>query len=143
MTAWSILYRPELMSTDFCAKAIAILTGSGSARDPLFSEFPELKVMKRLGLTHLALPDAVVFIDVPPAVSMERIRSRGERMQVHETDEKLGHLRAAYLLIVETTRERMGLPTFVLDGSRDLNSIAAGARDAVMSARAAAGGNGE
>jgi len=143
MTAWSILYRPELMSADFCARAMAILAGRGSTMDPIYTEFPELKVMKRLRLTRLALPDAVIFLDTPPAVSMERIRNRGEKMQVHETEEKLGRLREAYLLVDDAARERMGLPTCVLDGGRDLDSIAVEARSMVTSARAAAGGNGE
>jgi 1-acyl-sn-glycerol-3-phosphate acyltransferase len=135
MTAWSILYRPELMDADFCARAMDILTGGGSARDPIFGEFPELKMMKRLGLTRLAMPDAVIFLDIPPAVSMARIRTRGEKMQVHETEEKLGRLRAAYHLVVEALRDRMGLPAFVLDGDRDPDSIAAEARDLVAAAR--------
>ncbi len=143
MTAWSILYRPELMSADFCAKAMAILAGRVSGKDPLFQEFPELRVMKRLGLTRLSVPDAVIFLDVPPAVSMDRINSRGEKMQVHETEEKLGRLREAYLLVVEATRDRMGLPTFVLDGDRDLNSIAAEAQHVVEVTLAEVGGNGE
>jgi 1-acyl-sn-glycerol-3-phosphate acyltransferase len=142
MTAWSILYRPELMSADFCARAMAILAGRGSAKDPLYKEFPELVVMKRLGLTRLALPDAVIFLDIPPTVAIERIRNRGEKMQVHETEEKLGRLREAYLMVVDATRERMGLPSFVLDGDRDVDLIAEEANRVVASARAAAGGNG-
>jgi len=141
MTAWSILYRSELMSAGFCARAIAILCGQGSARDPMFKEFPELKVMKRLDLTRLAIPDAVLFLDIPPTVSMARIRKRGEKMQVHETEEKLGRLREAYLLVVEAAREHMGLPAFILDGDRDPDSIAAKARRLVASARTAARGN--
>ena len=143
MTAWSILYRPELMNTDFCARAMAILAGMGSAADPLYREFPELRMMKRLGLTRLALPDAVIFIDTPAAVSMARIKSRGEKMQVHETENKLGHLREAYLLVVDAVRESMGLPAIVLDGSRDVDSIAAEARRVVNGVRATAGGNAE
>lgn len=99
--------------------------------------------MKRLGLTRLALPDAVIFIDTPAAVSMARIKSRGEKMQVHETEKKLGHLREAYLLVVDAVRESMGLPAIVLDGSRDVDSIAAEARRVVNGVRATAGGNGE
>ncbi len=141
MTAWSILYRPELMSTDFCSKAMSILAGRVSGKDPLFQEFPELRVMKRLGLTRLSVPDAVIFLDIPPAVSMNRIKGRGEKMQVHETEEKLGRLREAYLLVVEATSNRLGLPTFVLDGDRDLNSIAAEAQRVVEVTLAEAGGN--
>jgi 1-acyl-sn-glycerol-3-phosphate acyltransferase len=135
MTAWSALYRPELMSTDFCARAMAILAGRGLGKDPLFREFPELKIMKRLRLTRLGMPDVVLFLDVDPAISMERIRSRGERMQAHETEEKLRRLRETYLLVVEAARERVGLPAFVLDGERDLSSIMGEARRLVESAR--------
>jgi len=141
MTAWSILYRPELMSTDFCSKAMSILAGRVSGKDPLFREFPELRVMKRLGLTRLSVPDAVIFLDVPPAVSMDRIESRGKKMQVHETEEKLGRLRQAYLLVAEATSKRLGLPTFVLDGNRDPDPIAAEAQSFVETALAEAGGN--
>jgi len=140
MTAWSVLYRPELMSAEFCARAMAILAGKGPAKDPLYGEFPELKVMRRLGLTHLALPDAVVFLDLPPAVSMERIRNRGEKMQVHETEQKLGRLRDAYLLVVEVAREQLGLPAFVLDGCRDPEAIAAEAGELVAHLRIPARG---
>jgi len=76
----------------------------------------------------------VLFLDVDPAVAMERIRSRGEKMQVHETEDKLGRLREAYLLVVEAARERMGLPAFVLDGGRDLESVTGKARRLVESA---------
>lgn len=140
MTAWSILYRPDQMSVDFCARAMTLLAGGGLAKDPLYREFPELRVMKRLGLTRLAMPDAVIFLDVPPAVSMSRIESRGERVQAHETEQKLGRLREAYLLVVEAAGERLGLPAFVLDGNRDLESIVAEAKRMVESARGAAGG---
>ncbi|MCP4571150.1 MAG: hypothetical protein GY838_02235 [bacterium] len=136
MTAWSILYRPDLMSEEFCAKAVALLAGTGMANDPLFKEFPELKVMKRLGLARLSLPDAVIFLDVPPEVSMARIEARGEKMQVHESEEKLGRLREAYLLVTKATGEGIGLPTFVLDGDRDLDSIIIDACGAVVNARA-------
>ena len=95
MTAWSVLYRPDLMSPEFCSRAIGILAGTGSAKGHLFREFPELRVMDRLGLNRLSIPDAVVFLDVPPSVSMARIRNRGEKTQVHETENKLGRLREA------------------------------------------------
>jgi hypothetical protein len=135
MTAWSALYRPELMSRAFCARALATLAGRGAARDPLDREFPELRVMKRLGLTRLALPDLVIFLDVPPAESVRRIESRGEKVQVHETEEKLTRLREAYLLVVEAVREDLGLPAYVMDGDRDPDSIAEEARALVAGAR--------
>jgi len=143
MTAWSILYRSDLMSAEFCSRAVALLAGTGKSNDPIFKEFPELKLMKRLGLTHLSLPDAVIFLDVPPEVSMARILSRGEKMQVHETGEKLARLREAYLLVTETTGGNLGLPTLVLDGDRDLDLIVTEARNWVENAYAARGGRGK
>jgi shikimate kinase len=125
MTAWSVLYKPELMSVDFCARAMAILSGETGGSGALDREFPELRVMKRLGLTRLRLPDAAIFLDVRPEVAMERIRSRGETVQVHETEEKLARLREAYLLVV---RAVPGVPAVVLDGDGKPGAIAAEAK---------------
>jgi 1-acyl-sn-glycerol-3-phosphate acyltransferase len=141
MTAWSILFRPDLMSEDFCSRAISLLAGTGRSDDPLFRELPELILLKRLGLARLSVPDAVVFLDVPPEVAMARIRTRGERIQVHETEEKLGRLRDAYLLVVRATGERSGLPTFVLDGDRDPDSIIRDACAAIAGVRPAREGD--
>jgi 1-acyl-sn-glycerol-3-phosphate acyltransferase len=124
MTAWSALYRPDMMSADFCGRAMSILTGRRNGSRELYREFRELKVMKRLGLTHLHLPDVVLFLDVDPAVSMERIEKRGEKMQVHETAEKLERLRNAYHLVVEAARDQMKLPAFIVEGDRDIESVA-------------------
>ena len=99
--------------------------------------------MDRLGLNRLSIPDAVVFLDVPPSVSMARIRNRGEKTQVHETENKLGRLREAYLLVVEATGDRLGLPTFVLDGDRDLDIIVMEARRDIEAVRATVEGSGE
>ena len=123
MTAWSTLYRNELMSPEFCARAIEILSGGGQPNDPLYREFPELKAIKRLGLARLHRPDAVIFLDVAPGVSMKRIFDRGEKLQVHENEEKLSRLREAYLLVVRALNENLNLPAFVLDGERDQLTI--------------------
>lgn len=128
MTAWSALYRPELMSADFCGRALTLLTGRRTGKDDLYKEFKELKFMKRLGLTHMHLPDVVLFLDVDPAVSMERIEKRGEKVQVHETAEKLGRLRSAYHKVVEAVRDQMQLPAHVIEGDRDIESIVEEAR---------------
>jgi len=131
MTAWSVLYRPELMSVGFCSRAVAILSGETGGAAALDREFPELRVMKRLGLARLKLPDAVIFLDVEPHVAMERIRCRGEKMQVHETEEKLARLREAYLMVVQAVAEAPGLPAVVLDGGRDPEAVVADAVRAV------------
>ncbi|MBU1074042.1 deoxynucleoside kinase, partial [bacterium] len=131
MTAWSALYRDELMSQDFCARAMEILSGGGQPNDPLYGEFPELKAMKRLGLTRLHRPDAVIFLDVAPATSMKRILGRGEKMQVHENEEKLGRLREAYKLVVRALNDKPDLSAFVLDGEREQTAIRDEARSLI------------
>jgi len=138
MTAWSVLYRPEMMSVDFCSRAMKILAGRHIGEDALFSEFQELRAMKRLGLTRLGIPDVVLFLDVDPAVSMERINRRGEKVQVHETIEKLGQLREAYMVVMEAVRTRLDLPAITLGGEGDIESIAVEARrliDGVLEGR--------
>jgi len=131
MTAWSALYRPELMNEGFCARAVEILSGGGKPNDPIYKEFPELKTMKRLGLTRLQRPDAVIFLDVTPATSMARILGRGETVQVHENEEKLGHLRAAYHLVVAALNNELDTPAFVLDGERKPELIVDDARHVI------------
>ncbi len=126
MTAWSVLYRPELLDEKFCALAVGALSGkrkAGPEDAALYREFPELRTIKRLGLKRLRLPDVVFFLDVDPVVAMERISSRGETMQVHETEQKLQKLQQAYRLVVQTCGRQFGLPAFTIDGHGTVDSI--------------------
>jgi 1-acyl-sn-glycerol-3-phosphate acyltransferase len=128
MTAWAVLYREEHFTEEFCGRAVAIMSSRGErlgARDPLLKQFPELRVLLRLGLNRLSLPDAVLFLDVPPAVALDRIASRGERQQVHETEEKLTKLADAYRLLCRVLVEQYGVPTLRLDGRRPLEDVVA------------------
>ncbi len=64
---------------------------------------PDLTVARRLqrvlscfGLgAHL--PDVVIFLDLPPALALERIRGRGKRVDRHENEADLSQARQAYL----------------------------------------------
>ena len=88
ITAWTGLYRREALSQAMCLSVLRVLSGQGMslpADDPVYRTFPELGTVERLRLAHLGVPDAVLFLDVDPGVSMERIRSRGEERQAHET----------------------------------------------------------
>ena len=136
MTAWSALYREGQLNPDFCARAVEILSGGGRADDPLYDEFPELRTMRRLGLTRLQRPDAVLFLDLPPAVSMERIHGRGERVQVHENEEKLSKLREGYLLLCRVLEREFEMPVLVLDGERSREAILEEARELIDGLRA-------
>lgn len=121
LLAWSVLYKKSTIDQNTCSTALAILSGrAGNIRrdDPIFSRFPELVHLKRLGLTKLALPDIVVLIDLPPEVACQRIEVRGEQKQVHETADKLGRLRRAYLQVCEVVQKDWQVSTVILDGEQ-------------------------
>lgn len=129
MTAWATLYREGLFDEARCAQALRILSGTRvPRRHPLLREIPELRVMRRLGLTQLALPDAAVFLDADPAVCVDRIDRRGQEKQVHETVEKLSRLRDAYRVVVSALQNELGKPTITIDGALSIEDAAARAR---------------
>jgi len=126
ITAWTGLYRNEAMDEAMCLSALRILSGrdeSLAPDDPVYRTFPELVTLRRLHLAHMRVPDAVLFLDVDPVVSMERIRSRGEERQVHETEEKLGRLRGGYRMVCRVVERDLGIPARTLDGGRDAGDV--------------------
>jgi thymidylate kinase len=126
IVAWSALYKPARFDAQACAKIIDVLTGDSArttSKDPVFDDFPELRHLKRLHLTHLRCPDVVVFLDVDPAAACGRIESRGEHRQIHETAEKLGRLRSAYLDVCDVVEGEWKVPTVRIDGNRALEAI--------------------
>lgn len=138
LTAWAILYREEHFTEGICSKAMSVLTGGETAvkrDDPIFKQFPELTRLKQLRLDRMHMPDVSIFLDVPPSVCMRRIESRGEKRQVHETEEKLGKLREAYLLVCSTLDREWKMPVLILDGNREPDRVTAMARDFVKSSR--------
>ncbi len=130
VAAWAKLYREDDFDESMCRSTLRVLSGRDEAvarDDPVFAVFPELAALKRFRLTHLAVPDVVLFLDVDPAVSLERIRSRGEQRQVHETEEKLGRLRDGYRMVCTVVERDLGTPARTLDGHRPLVEVAAAA----------------
>jgi 1-acyl-sn-glycerol-3-phosphate acyltransferase len=130
LAAWAKLYSEEYVDTDVCAKAIRILVGEREAikkDDPIFNKFHELAALRRFKLDHMRLPDAAIFLDVAPAVSIQRIQSRSEQRQVHETEEKLAKLREGYLLVTQVVEKEFNIPTRILDGESDLDKVTAAA----------------
>ena len=95
--------------------------------DPIFEKFHELKIFRRFRLDHMRLPDAAIFLDVAPAVSIQRIQSRGEQRQVHETEEKLAKLREGYLLVSQVIEKEFNIPTRVLEGELEIERLTASA----------------
>jgi 1-acyl-sn-glycerol-3-phosphate acyltransferase len=138
LTAWAILYREEHFTKDVCSKALSALSSGGAdvdRADPVFRQFPELLRLKQVGLDRMRMPDAVIFLDVPPAVCIARIDSRGEKKQVHETEEKLAKLRDAYLLVCSVLEDRQQTRVLVLEGNRELDRIIAEGRQFVTAAK--------
>ncbi|MFX0198624.1 MAG: 1-acyl-sn-glycerol-3-phosphate acyltransferase [Candidatus Hodarchaeota archaeon] len=130
LAAWAKLYSEEYFDTEVCAKAIRILTGKREAirkDDPIFKKFHELAALRRFKLDHMRLPSAVIFLDVAPAVSFQRILIRGEQRQVHETEEKLARLREGYLLVTKVVEEEFNIPTRILDGELKIDKVLASA----------------
>lgn len=126
LTAWAKLYKQDAFDLDVCSAAIRVLTGrrEGIARsDPVFRKLPELAALDRLGLAGLALPDVVIMLDVDPTVSVSRIRARGEKRQVHETEEKLARLREGYLMVCKVVERDFGIPVRILDGNLELAEV--------------------
>lgn len=124
MAAWAALYSRENLDDETLAKAITVLAGDKAApsrADPVFSQIPELSRLTRLGLTHLRLPQLLVLLDLPAEAACARITSRGKPRQPHETEEKLGRLREAYLRVVRITAQKWNIPALVVDGTRPLD----------------------
>jgi len=126
LSAWAILYKENFFNDDVLLKAIKILSSRNEGirkDDPIYKDIPELSALKKLGLTHLNLPDIVVFLDVAPKIAMERIEKRGQKKQVHETEEKLGKLRHAYLKTCKVVERDLNIPTFILTGNASIDNI--------------------
>lgn len=127
LAAWANLYKEDCFNAAACATALRVLCGQRDARaaaDPVFTDFPELAALKRLHLTNMRLPDAVILLDVDPALSVERIARRGEARQVHETEEKLAKLRRGYRLVCNVVQTEFGIPARILDGGAALDALA-------------------
>ena len=130
IAAWANIYRGEDFSRSLCAALLCILTGrENEVESPgaVYEAFPELTALRRAHLAQLVLPDALLFLDVDPSVSMERIRSRGEEQQVHETEEKLAQLRQGYQLVCEAVQGDLGVPARILDGHQEFEAVLAAA----------------
>lgn len=64
-------------------------------------------------------PDMYIYIDISPEVAVERIKARGEKMDVYEQVDKLRHVRDRYLKYIDKTDELV----FVVDGTNDFKSL--------------------
>jgi 1-acyl-sn-glycerol-3-phosphate acyltransferase len=127
LLAWSTLYHEGSLDRQACSKVLDMLCGRRvyGKKDPIFGQYPELLALRKLNLTHLHLPDAVIFLDVDPAVCMQRILSRGEAVQAHENLEKLTRLGNAYDLVCDVLQKTR--PVCRLGGDESLEKTATAA----------------
>ncbi len=123
LSAWATLYKEGEVDPEFCSDAVAFLSGrlAPERAVDLIREFPEIRLFKRVGLSRLRRPDAVVFIDLAAATAIARITSRGEEMQVHETEDKLARLGNGYRKVCDAIEE--DLPVLRLAGERSLDDL--------------------
>jgi len=124
MTAWATLFHEDCFNEEVCAKALHVLTGHDDLpkNDRIFTQLPELNALRKLNLNHLHLPDAVVFLDVDPKVSIERIKSRGQMVQAHENQQKLTKLSKAYHVVCDILEKTVHV--YRLSGDDDLDLLA-------------------
>lgn len=145
MAAWTVLYAQSatLPVAATCGAVLDLLTGRGepsAADDPVFARFPELARLRALGFDHFHLPDAVIFLDVPPEVCVARITGRGKPLQAHETASQLALLRSAYVSLCGVLEDSPLFAVARIDGDRDAGAVAWEARRFVETAREARNG---
>ncbi len=68
-------------------------------------------------------PDLTLFIDVPPEVSQSRIASRGEYVELYESEEKLRPIYENYLSLIETLKAG-GEKIVTIDGTLPIGVVA-------------------
>jgi len=83
----------------------------------------------------LNLPDIVIFLNVEPNTAIDRIDKRGQKKQVHETEEKLTKLRNAYLITCEVVQKELGIPTYIIAGNDTIDNITDSAVDFIKKHR--------
>ncbi len=66
-------------------------------------------------------PDLCIFLDLPPAVSLERISARGEAKEIFEKEETLTLVRATFLKVFASLNDRVA----VIDAQGSPDEVAA------------------
>lgn len=126
LTSWAILYKEKYFNEEMCSKVLKVLSANDKdvlKDDPVFTQFSELEKMKKIKLNNFNLPDMVIFLDIDPKVSVERINKRGENIQVHETFEKLSKLREAYHVTCKVAQNDLNISVSIIEGENSVKDI--------------------
>jgi 1-acyl-sn-glycerol-3-phosphate acyltransferase len=145
MAGWAVLYKGDAIDDQTWADAIGLLAGKKINPDrerSMYNLFPEARYLKQLKLNRLSLPDVVIFLDIPPTIACERIGGRGERRQVHETEEKLTALRSAYIKVCGLVEQNWNTPVMIISGEKSREESTAEAVEFITSTLTAEGNNG-
>ncbi len=126
LTAWLVLYKEELFDRELCRQVMVRMSQRGqplSRTDPLIQKLPELKIIRRLHLPYMTMPQKIIFLNTDPKISMKRIENRGEQKQAHENLAKLTKLQSAYQLVCGILQQDFRIPVRIVDGNRPLEPI--------------------
>ncbi|WP_432472833.1 1-acyl-sn-glycerol-3-phosphate acyltransferase [Amphritea sp. HPY] len=125
LVGWSILYQEQAFSQQACAKAIKLLSARQQLpeSDPIFDSFPELRRLQQLRPDGMTLPDVLIMLDIDPELCCQRIASRGEPVQPHETADKLSRMRRGYLRVCEVVEQQLGIPVLVISTTADMEQV--------------------
>jgi len=98
---------------------------SNSALDPeTASRLPALGAaatvsgwLRRIGFDGVWLPDAVIFLDLPPETALERIGRRDDHVDAHENLQDMTHARESYAKAVAAFRSLTGRSACVIQAA--------------------------
>lgn len=83
----------------------------------LIRNAPEVWLINTFGLTRAPFPEVLCHLTVPPALAMQRLRSRGVELLPDENEHSLKRLQDAYRGVGEMLRRRRKLVVLELDAS--------------------------
>lgn len=76
---------------------------------------PEVWLLNTFDLAHPPVPDLVVLLTRPPALAIQRLRSRGVELEAWHNEAFLGELQEAYREVAGVLRKRGGVEVLELD----------------------------
>lgn len=70
---------------------------------------------------HLIVPDAVIYIDIPPEAAMERIETARENTEIYENIQRLTKVRENYLNVFRQLKDQVNI--YMYDGTKSAETI--------------------
>lgn len=70
----------------------------------IFAASPETIIRTLSGFFNLQLPDQICFLNIEPALAVERLKKREKQLELHERAETLQVLQSGYLQLLDTIK---------------------------------------